>query len=308
MPLVTSKEMLVYARENGFAVGAFNAYNMEMVQAIIEAAEEENAPVIVQISEGAIAYGGEKSFAALIKVLAEEVTVPVVCHLDHGVNFFTVIKALKAGFTSLMFDGSSLTFEENIEKTKKIAEIAHAAGIPLEGEIGKIPDAAKGPLSPEEVKKYLTTPEEALEFYEKTGVDSLAISVGSAHRMKVQSVQLDIDRIVRIKEKVKIPLVLHGASGVMDESLVQAVKAGISKVNFATELNKAFTYALRKELSNNPDLVDVRKYGATARENVKKTVKEKIQLLNATNKAPDILKIINKRSFTRENKGGATIE
>ncbi|TYP57857.1 class II fructose-bisphosphate aldolase [Thermosediminibacter litoriperuensis] len=297
MPLVDSKAMLIYAMENKFAIGAFNANNMEIAQAIVEAAEEEKAPVIVQISQGAIEYAGENCLFSIVKSLADKASVPVVCHLDHGVDFNTVIKALKAGFTSLMFDGSSLPFEENVRITKKLAEIAHAAGVPLEGEIGKVPDAAKGPLSPEEVQKYLTTPEEAKEFCEKTGVDSLAVSVGSAHRMKVQSARLDIERIAKIKEKVKVPLVLHGASGVLDESVVEAIKAGISKINFATELNKAFTNALRQKLTSDPDLVDVRKYGAVARENVKRIVREKINLLNSAGKAEEVLSFISKNDY-----------
>lgn len=297
MPLVDSKGMLIYAMENKFAVGAFNANNLETAQAIIEAAEEENAPVIVQISQGAIDYAGEECFFAIVKALAQKASVPVVCHLDHGVDFGTVVRALRAGFTSLMFDGSSLPFEENVRITKMLVEIAHASGVPLEAEIGKVPDAAKGPLSPEEVKKYLTTPEEAQEFYEKTGVDSLAVAVGSAHRMKVQSVRLDIERIAKIRERVGVPLVLHGASGVMDESVVEAIKAGISKINFATELNKAFTNAIKEKLEAEPELVDVRKYGAYARERVKKVVKEKIRLLNSSGRADEVMGFIKKNRY-----------
>jgi len=149
-------------------------------------------------------------------------------------------------------------------------------------------------LSPEEVQKYLTTPEEAMEFYERTGVDSLAVSVGSAHRMKVQSARLDIERITRIRERIKVPLVLHGASGVLDESISAAIRAGIAKINFATELNKAFTAGIKQKLSDDPGLVDVRKYGAFGRDNVKKVVKEKIRLLDSANKAEEVLKFISK--------------
>ncbi|MDN5312354.1 MAG: fructose-bisphosphate aldolase, class [Thermoanaerobacteraceae bacterium] len=300
MPLVDSKAMLIYAMEHEFAVGAFNANNMEIAQAIVEAAEEEKAPVIVQISQGAIEYAGENCLFEIVKVLADKAKVPVVCHLDHGVDFHTVIRALRAGFTSLMFDGSSLPFEENVKITKNLVEMAHAAGVPLEAEIGKVPDAAKGPLSPEEIKKYLTTPEEAQDFFERTGVDSLAVSVGSAHRMKVQSAELDIERIARIREKVKAPLVLHGASGVKDDSVVKAIRAGIAKINFATELNKAFTTGIKQKLSEDPGLVDVRKYGAFGRENVKKVVKEKIRLLDSANKAEEVLKFIQDKKLIED--------
>jgi len=300
MPLVSSKTMLNYAMEKGFAVGAFNANNMEIAQAIIEAAEEENAPVIVQISQGAIEYAGADCLFAIVKSLAEKSNVPVVCHLDHGLDFSTIVKALKIGFTSLMFDGSFLPFEENVRITRELVKIAHAGGVPLEAEIGKIPDAAKGPLSPEEVRKYLTTPEEAEEFFTQTKVDFLAVSVGSAHRMKVQAARLDIERIAKIRERIKIPLVLHGASGVTDESLIEAIKAGICKINFATELNKAFTIAIKQKLQSDPEVIDVRKYGRVARESVKRVVKEKIQLLNSSNKAPEILKVISERKEVYE--------
>jgi len=294
MPLVNSKKMLIYAQQSGFAIGAFNANNMEIAQAIVSAAEEEQAPVIVQISEGAIKYAGAHCMFSIVKSLAEGANVPVVCHLDHGVNYDTAIKCLRIGYTSLMFDGSSLPFEENIRITKELAKIAHAAGITLEGEIGKIPDAAKGPLSPDEIKKYLTTPEEAKEFFERTGVDSLAVAVGSAHRVKVQSVSLDIERIARIKESVSVPLVLHGASGVLDDSIEKAIKAGIAKINFATELNKTYTKALKEMFSKYPEEVDVRKYGEFGRAKVKDVVREKMRLLGSSGKAKVIMEEIVK--------------
>ncbi|WP_434631815.1 class II fructose-bisphosphate aldolase [Thermoanaerobacterium thermosaccharolyticum] len=302
MPLVDSKALLIHALKNKYAVGAFNANNMEVAQAIIEAAEIEKSPVIVQISQGAIKYAGIKCISSIVKTLAKESSVPVVCHLDHGVDYSVVVKALKAGFTSLMFDGSSLSFEENVKITKELARMAHAAGIPLEAEIGRVPDSEKGPLTLEEMKKYYTTPEEAKEFFEKTNVDSLAVSVGSAHRMKVQSAELDIDRIYEISSMVNAPLVLHGASGVKDEHVVRAIKAGITKVNFATELNKAFTNSLKEYFSQHPEIVDVRKYGESARKNVVNTVREKIQLLNSNNRADDVLKYISANKFFESDK------
>lgn len=285
MPLVTSKELLEEAFRTGFAVGAFNANNMEMVQAIVEAAEEERAPVIVQISQGAIEYAGAEFMAAIVRVAAERASVPVVCHLDHGLDLDINIRCLKAGFTSLMIDGSALSFEENARLTREVVKLGHAVGIPVEGEIGKVPDAEKGPLSPEELKDFLTTPEEAVRFVEATGVDFLAVSVGSAHRMKVQSANLDIERILAIRQAVNIPLVLHGASGVTDESVRAAVGAGIAKINFATELNKAFTRNLRQKLAADPEVVDVRKYTRPAREAVKEVVRQKIRLVGADGKA-----------------------
>lgn len=314
MPLVDSKGVLTFALNNRFAVGAFNAYNLEMAQAIIEAAEEEKAPVIVQISQGALEYAPEHCYAGLVRTLAEMVSVPVVCHLDHGVSFEVVVRCLRAGFTSLMFDGSAFPMNENIRLTKELVRIAHAAGIPLEGEIGKIPDAAKGPISPEEMQQFMTTPEEALEFVEETGVDALAVAVGSAHRMRVQTATLDIERIARIREKVMVPLVLHGASGVRDSSLKEAIQAGIAKINFATELNKAYTSALREKLAQDPDVVDVRKYGVLARERVKAVVKEKMRLVGASGRAKEVLEFINTLHGPKgerkslEDEKGATVE
>lgn len=307
MPLVNSKVMLIYAQKNEFAIGAFNANNMEIAQAIVEAAEEEKAPVIIQISEGAIKYAGEHCMFSIVKSLADRTSIPVVCHLDHGVNYSTVVRCLRAGFTSLMFDGSTLDFKENVKITKNLAKMAHAAGISLEAEIGRVPDAAKGPVLPEEIEAYLTTPEEAKEFFESTGVDSLAVAVGSAHRMKVQSAKLDIERIARIRETVNAPLVLHGASGVLDDSIEKAVKAGIAKINFATELNKAYTLALKQKLSKEPELVDVRKYGELGREKVKEVVRKKISLLGSSGKAKEVMEeiikgkcLISKDSSERE--------
>ncbi len=307
LPLVSSKALLIHALKNHYAVGAFNANNMEVAQAIVMAAEAEKAPVIIQMSQGAIKYAGMNGIFSIVGSLAKRSSVPVVCHLDHGVDYDVVVGALRTGFTSLMFDGSPLSFEENIEITKQLVKMCHAVGIPLEAEIGKVPDSEKSHLSQEEMKKYYTTPKEAEEFFEKTKVDSLAVSVGSAHKMKIQSAVLDIDRIYEINEVVEAPLVLHGASGVKAEYVVKAIKAGITKVNFATELNKALTGSLRESLSKNPDLVDVRKYGDEARKNVVRTVREKIQLLGSSNRAEETLRFISENEYFHQHKSGNSI-
>ena len=283
MPLVTSKELLIRAQKEGYAVGAFNANNLEYVQAIIEAAEEEKAPVILQASQGAIKYAGLEQIVAMVKNAAEAVSVPVVLHLDHGTDFIQNVRCLRAGFTSLMFDGSALPFEENVAITRKIVDIAHAVGIPVEAELGKVPQS--GEITFEELKALMTDPEEALRFVELTQVDSLAVSVGSIHRMQVQEAHLDIERIQRIRELVGIPLVLHGASGVTDESYREGIKAGISKINVATELNKAFTRGLKEAMAEFPNEVDPRKFLTRAREETKKVVKAKMRLFGCSGKA-----------------------
>ena len=274
--------MLIDAQKNGYAVGAFNANNLEYVQAIVEAAEEEEAPVILQASQGAIKYAGLDQIVAMVKVAAEAASVPVVLHLDHGTDFFQNVRCLRAGFTSLMFDGSSLPFEENVAITKKVTEIAHACGIPVEAELGKVPQVG---VTPEEVRALMTKPEEALRFVEETQCDSLAVAVGSVHQMKVQEAKLDIERIAKIREITGIPLVLHGASGVTDEGYREGIKAGICKINIATELNKAFTRGMKAAMEKDPSVVDPRKIAGVGREEIKKVIKAKMRLFGASGKA-----------------------
>ncbi len=281
MPLVSSRDVLKEAREKRYAVGAFNANNLEMVQAIVEAAEEERAPVILQASQGAIKYIGLKYVASMVKTAAREATVPVVLHLDHGVDFSQNVACLHAGFTSLMFDGSLLSFKENVAETRRVTEIAHIVGIPVEGEIGRVPHADRE-WSEAELKELMTSPREALEFYQITKCDSLAVSVGSVHQMKVQGASLDIERIQEISQLVGIPLVLHGASGVTDESIKEAIGAGITKINIATHLAKAFTQSIKESLQENPDTIDPRKYLGAGREAMKEAVKEKMRLLGCS--------------------------
>ncbi len=283
MPLVTSKEVLEDARKRHYAVGAFNANNLEYVHAIIEAAEEERAPVILQASQGATNYAGLEHIVAMVKASADKATVPVVLHLDHGKDFLQNVRCLRAGFTSLMFDGSTLPFEENVEITKRIVEIAHACGIPVEAELGKVPQA--GQVTEEEVRALMTDPEEAARFVELTGVDSLAVAVGSVHAMRQQAAKLDIPRIKKISELVGIPLVLHGASGVTDEGYHDAIPAGICKINIATELNKACMKAVREKLAKDPDVIDLRKVLMPGRQAMKDAVKGKMRLFGASGKA-----------------------
>ena len=277
MPLVTSKEILQYAFENHFAVGAFNANNMEQIQAIIEAAEEERAPVILQASQGAIRYAGLEFVAAMVKVAAELATVPVVLHLDHGRDFDQNVRCLRAGFTSLMYDGSARPYEENVAITKRVCDIAHIVGIPVEAELGKVLKIVDG-VTKEDVKRAMTDPDQAKDFIEKTGADSLAVAVGSIHGMKSRETTLDIDRIEAIKQKTGVPLVLHGSSGVKHESIVEAIPHGICKINVATYLNQAFTRGMRQAMAEMPDNVDPRKFLAVGRDLVKEAVREKIRL------------------------------
>jgi fructose-bisphosphate aldolase class II len=281
MPLVTSKEILSTALENHFAVGAFNANNMEQIQGIVEAAEEERAPVILQVSQGAIRYAGLEFTAGMVKTAASLVSVPVVLHLDHGYDFDQNVLCLRAGFTSLMYDGSKTPFEENVAMTKKIVEIAHIAGIPVESELGCVAQSTDK-LSYEAVCALMTDPAQAKEFIERTGADSLAVACGSVHAMKTQEAELDTARIQAIHEQVPhTPLVLHGSSGVKTESFLAAIEHGISKINVATYLNQAFTRGLREAVAKYPDEVDPRKFLTLGRDYVKEAVREKIRLFRS---------------------------
>ncbi len=283
MPLVTSKEILQLALAERFAVGAFNANNMEMVQAIVETAEEERAPVILQVSQGAIRYAGLDFAAGLVKIAAEQAGIPVVLHLDHGTSFEQNVMCLRAGFTSLMFDGSKLPYDENVAITKKVCDICHIIGIPVEAELGCVLRATDG-VTPEEVEAAMTDPDQAKEFIEVTGADSLAAAVGSVHAMKAREATLDIPRIDAIRQKVGVPLVLHGASGVKHESVLEAIEHGICKVNVATYLSQAFVRGMREGFEKHPDEVDPRKYLSISRENTKEAVREKIRLFRSNNR------------------------
>ncbi len=280
MPLVTSERILRRAFEEGWAVGAFNANNLEYVQAILEACNEEKVPVILQASQGAIKYTGLQNIVDMVRNVAQNISIPVVLHLDHGTDFKQNVECLKAGFTSLMFDGSLLSFEENVRITKSLVDMAHAVGVPVEAELGRVGGTEEG-IDEEEVEMLMTNPDEALKFVELTGVDSLAVAVGSIHRMLKQEAKLDLERIKKIKDKTGIPLVLHGSSGVMDEYIKEGIKLGISKINVATELNKAFVKGMAEGLEKLPGEVDPRKILAYSKRAVKEVVKEKVRLFGS---------------------------
>lgn len=280
MPLVSSKPILEEALRRHFAVGAFNANNMEQVQAIVEVAQEERAPVILQVSQGAIRYAGIEFAAGLVKIAASLVNVPVVLHLDHGTDFDQNVLCLRAGFTSLMYDGSKRPFEENVATTHRVADIAHIVNIPVEAELGQVLNIA-GKVTPEQVRAAMTDPEQAKEFVERSTCDSLAIACGSVHAMTSREATLDVERIRAIHAVVSIPLVLHGSSGVKHESVVEAIANGIAKVNVATTLNQALVEGIRRAAAQFPDETDPRKIVGAGRDAVKEAVREKIRLFGS---------------------------
>ncbi|NLW56969.1 MAG: class II fructose-bisphosphate aldolase [Firmicutes bacterium] len=287
MPLVSTKDMLLDAQRKGYAIGAFNANNLEMAQGIVRAAELEEAPVIVQVSQGGAEHAGVEEMAAIVQVLAKKTRIPVALHLDHGVDFVYNLRCLRAGFTSLMYDGSQLSFDENARITREVVRAAHAVNVPVEAELGMVPRDPHS-ITPEELKKYMTTPEEAKRFVELTKVDALAVAVGSMHKMKVKQAVLDIERIKAIRQAVSVPLVLHGASGVPDEAVQAAIEAGISKINVHTQLAKSFTEKIREILTQDLNVVDIRKYLHQAREALMEEVRAKIRLFGASGHASGI--------------------
>ena len=288
MALVTTKQMLKDAQKGGYGIGAFNANNMEIIQAIIETAEEEKSPVIVQASQGAIKYAGLEMIVSMVKSMAERVTIPVVLHLDHGTDYNQNILCLRAGFTSLMFDGSKLLFDDNVAMTKKVVEMAHVCDVPVEaeiGQIGKMESSDEPGVTREKIKEFMADPKEAEMFVKMTEIDSLAAAVGTIHGCQEQIAQLDIPRIEKIRDLTGIPLVLHGASGVNDEEIRKGIAAGITKINIDTRIRMAFTKAAAEFIAENPEEIDPRRMLAPAKEAAKEVIRGRIRVLGSNNKA-----------------------
>lgn len=307
-----TKQILEKAHNENYAVGAFNVNDLEFVQAIIKAAVLENSPAIIEVSEGALKYAGDGDvergafvLASMVKHFAETVSVPIALHLDHGHDLKHIMAAIKAGFGSVMIDASDKPFEENMRITRQIVEIAHAAGVAVEAELGRLMGVEDNVVSAESV---LVHPDEAKEFVTQTQVDFLAPAVGTSHgafKFKGEA-KIDYDRIAAVKELTQIPLVLHGASGVPgkwvelaekygadlsgakgvpDEVLQTAISKGINKVNMDTDLRIAFVAGLRKHLAENPKEFDPRKYFSEAKDFVTEVVRDRMRVLGSAGKA-----------------------
>ncbi|NSW82095.1 MAG: class II fructose-1,6-bisphosphate aldolase [Syntrophothermus sp.] len=280
MALVPVADLLVQAEKGGYAVGAFNANNMEIVQAIMEAARLEKAPVIMQASQGAIQYAGLDFITGMVKIAAGDEDIPVALHLDHGTSFEQVIRCIRGGFTSVMYDGSKLPLDENIAITKKVIEIARAVGVSVEAELGKI-GGTEDNVSVDEREAMFTDPEEARYFVEQTGVDSLAVAIGTAHGQYKGEPRLDFDRLAKIRQLTNIPIVLHGSSGVPDDQIRKAISLGVRKVNIDTNIREAFVGKMREELAKNEREIDPRKILGPAREAAVEIIREKIRLFGS---------------------------
>lgn len=308
MPLITSTELFKKAYEGKYAIGAFNVNNMEIIQGIVEAAKEEKAPLILQVSAGARKYANPIYLRKLVEAAIEDSNLPIVLHLDHGEDFDICKQCVDDGFTSVMIDASHHPFEKNIEITKQVVEYAHSKGVVVEAELGRLA-GIEDAVSVSERDATFTVPEQAAEFVERTGVDSLAIAIGTSHgafKFKGEP-SLDFERLKQIQKLLpKFPLVLHGAStvltefvdlcnqyggdiagaqGVPEEMIRQATQFGVCKVNIDTDLRLAMTAAIRKHLTENPGNFDPRKYLGAGRTAIKEMVQHKIRnVLGCSNK------------------------
>ena len=273
--LVTGKEILLAAQKGKYAVGAFNINNMEIVQAIIEACEEENSPVILQTSEGAIKYAGIEYLEALVKIAASKTKIPVALHLDHGTTYETIISCIRHGWTSVMYDGSHHPLAENIAGTREIVKIAHACGVSVEAELGRL-SGVEDNISVSDRDASYTDPVEAKQFVEESGVDYFAVAIGTAHGKYKGEPKLDFERLKSIKSYVNnTPLVLHGASGVPEETIRTACAIGINKINIDTDIRQAFTNGIKQAIADNAEEFDPRKICGPSKKFMKEVVRDR---------------------------------
>ena len=277
--LVNLDYVLKKAQEEKYAVGLFNTTDTDMLEAAISAAEEMNSPIIIGTAEILLPYGELDLIAPSVIAAAKRAKVSVVVHYDHGLTFERCMQALKLGFTSIMFDGSAGDSEQNIKDTAQIVKIAHAFGATVEGEIGHVGDATVGDNV---VTDNYTTPEEALDFIEKTGVDALAVAIGTAHGAYKEKPCLDLERLHQIREKVNTPLVLHGGSGLSDDDFRNTIRDGIAKINIFTDLCVAGVEGVKEGLEKELSYLEMRNLKV---EKIKEVVKTKIRLFGSENKA-----------------------
>jgi len=278
--LVTTKNMLLAAQSDGYAVAAFNAENMEMTIAVLAAAEELRAPVILQATPLMMKFASAALYVAMARAAMEDGTVPVALHLDHGDSYEAAVRSLRAGYTSLMLDGSRLSYEENIALTRRVVALAAPCGIPVEAELGAVGGAEDG-LSNEASG---TDPAQAADFLARTGADFLAVGIGTAHGVYRAQPELDLERLEAIRARTDVPLVLHGASGLSGGDLRGCVERGICKVNFATELRLAYAGGIKALLAERPEAFDPKELGRAAMARVKEAAAESMRLCGCTGK------------------------
>lgn len=284
MSLVSSTEMLRRARAEGYCIGAFNVHTLEMLQAVVEAAQEARSPLILQTTVGTVKHLGPEYVAAIARVAAASVQVPIALHLDHCHDYELIERCIQAGYTSVMIDASMHPFTQNVELTKRVVELAHRTGVNVEAELGKV-GGVEDELVVEEADAVLADPQECEEFAALTGVDTLAPAIGTAHGMYKGEPKIAFSRLEQIAGRVGVPLVLHGGSGIPEEQVKRAVSLGMAKMNVATELRIAFSNAIKEVFGENPEENDPRTYMKRAKQAVKNIAITKMAMCGCIGKA-----------------------
>lgn len=284
MALVSSTPMLKAARAEGYGIGAFNVHTLEMLQAVVEAAEETQSPLILQSTVGTVKHLGADYIAAAARTAAQRSSIPIALHLDHCTDFDLIVQCIRAGYTSVMIDASMHPFEENVRLTARVVEVARAAGVNVEAELGKV-GGVEDDIVVAEHEALMADPEECAVFVERTGVPTLAPAIGTAHGIYKGEPKIDFDRIGRIASKVALPLVLHGGSGIPEEQVKRCVALGMAKMNIATEIRIIFSNAIKEVFRENPEENDPRKYMIPAKAAVKAAAMEKMRMLGCVGKA-----------------------
>lgn len=277
MKLSNTKEMILDAQKNGYAVPAFNIHNLETIQTVLETCEKLKSPVILAATPSTVDYANKEYLIAITQKAREKVTIPFTFHLDHFENVKDIKTIISEGCRSVMIDASKHPFEENIAIVKDVVDFAHACGATVEAELGKL-GGQEDDLSVDEKDAFFTDPEEAVEFVERTGIDTLAVAIGTAHGLYKKEPKLDFERLAKIRKVIEIPLVLHGASGVPFEAVQKAIDLGICKVNIATELKIPFSSAIKEYFVGHPDASDPRKYLIPAKGAMAKVIEEKVKM------------------------------
>lgn len=291
MALTPFKNLLHHALQEHYAVGAFTTFNMEYTRGLVETAEENQSPIIIMFGTVETDYAGMERLCSIILQEINWSKVPIGLHFDHGNSYEIVIKAITSGFNSVMFDGSHLPYEENVDITREIVRVAHAVDIAVEAELGLVggTEGETGIEEPNTETTGLTDPDQALDFVEKTGVDALAVAIGTAHGLYRRKPTIDIDRLIAIRKKVSVPLVLHGGSDTPEDKLLSSIDHGIAKININSDLKAAFTRSLRSSLSNAPDDIAFEKHLSQATKAMKRVLQQKMELFRSSGKALGLL-------------------
>lgn len=282
--VVSSKNMILKAMKDGYAIPAFNIHNLETIQVVLETAAELHSPVILAGTPSTIDYAGDKYIVAIANAALKEFDIPIATHLDHFEDINLIKQHIQVGFTSCMIDASHLSFEDNIKAVKEVVDFAHQYDVTVEAELGRLVGVEDDLVVDSSLSAY-TDPDKAALFVKETGIDSLAIAIGTCHGLYKGTPKLDFDRLVEIRSKVSIPLVLHGASDVPDELVQKAISLGISKVNVATDLKIPFSNAVKEYFKAHPEANDPRKYMTPGKEAMKEIVKHKILICGSNNRA-----------------------